>query len=122
MRAGMEARGLEVVPDVFDDRRRLGRQRHGRARHEAVDVVDPEADAFQMKRSDRAFERFGFVEERFQLTGARRIGAQQRDEIAETALRRLAAVGAQDLIIVECRTWKRDARASSHPTSVRRAG
>ena len=103
MRAGVEPRRFEMMPYVRDDRGCLNRQRDWRVRHLAIDVIDPEPDPFEVERSDRPGEGLGFFDERLQLIGMRAIGAQECDEIGETALRRLAAVRGHVGTIVECR-------------------
>ncbi len=92
MRSRVEACGFQVPTYVRDDRRGLGGQRDGRACDEPVDVVDPEPDPFQMEGSDRAFERFPLFEQGSELRVPRRVGAQQRQQVVEAALRRLAVI------------------------------
>jgi hypothetical protein len=88
----MEACGLEMTADVHHDRRRLSRKRNCRMAHVPIDVVDSEADPFEMKRRDRAREGLGFLEERRKLSRMRRVGAQESEEVGKTVLRRLTAV------------------------------
>ena len=103
MRSRVEAGRFEMTPHVCHDGGRLSRQRDGRVSHLTVDVVDPEPDAFQVKRADGAVECFRLGDERLELLGVRVIGAKQRDEMGEAALRRLTAVHGHVGPIVECR-------------------
>ena len=64
MRPGVEARGFQVFAHVGDDRGRFVRQRDRRMLDDPIDVVDAEADPFQVERGDGAVERFGFLESR----------------------------------------------------------
>jgi len=104
--------------------------------HLPVDVVDAEANAFEVKRSDCAVERLGLFQERFELSGVRRISAQERDQVGEALLRRVTAVSGHVGTIVECRgrscastspgrdrvnAWIEDARVSSPRISAKKA-
>ena len=71
---------------------RFFRQRHGTLRDETIDVVHPEADAFEMERADRARQRFGFGREtREMIVGRKR--AYQVDQVGRAALGRLTIFG-----------------------------
>ena len=99
MGARVEARGLEVLPHVGDDRRGLGRQRRGRVLDHPIDVVDPESDAFHVECGDGTVERFRFFDQARQLIAAR-IGAQHGQQLVEAALRRVAVFGGHSAMIV----------------------
>jgi len=88
----VEAGRFEVAADVGDDGRRVARERDRRVRHHPIDVVDAEADAFEVEGGDGAGERFGFLDqvaERLLL----RNPLQDGKEIVDAALGRLAFVG-----------------------------
>ena len=93
MRSRVEPGVLEVTADIGHDLQRLGRQRHRRVLHDAIDVVDPEADALEMKRRDRPIERLGFFDEPRELVLVGRHPADDGEEIVEAPLRGLPFFG-----------------------------
>ena len=108
---------FQMVAHVGHDGSRFSGERHRRMRDQAVDVIDAEADSFQVKRADGAVERLGFLDQGSERPGVRRVSAQECEEIGEAALGRLAAIGGHDRIIVECMpAWKKDERVSTPPT------
>jgi hypothetical protein len=121
MGARVEPCRLEEALDIRDDLMSLRREGDRRMGDVPIDVVNAEPDALEMKRRDGAVEGFGLFDEGLQLTGVRVIGAEERDEIGQAALRRLTAVGGHVDIIVECRTWNEDARGSSRRISAKKA-
>ena len=97
----VEACRFQVTMHVGDDRVGVGGQRDRRMAHDAIDVVHPEPDAFEVERGDGSQERLCFLNEARKLILVRRQSAQQRDEIGEAALRRLAFVGGHDAMILD---------------------
>lgn len=95
----MEPRRFQVPAGVGDERGGFRWQRHGRMRHDAVDVVDPEADPLEMKGGDRPDERLGLVDQGRQLIPAWRC-LEQREQIVEAGLCRLSFVDGHGSMIV----------------------
>ncbi len=62
-------------------------------RDETIDVVDAEANAFEVKRRDGAVEGLGLAQEGLELSRVRRVGTQKPNQFGESVLRRLTAVG-----------------------------
>lgn len=77
--------------DVGDGRGNLDRERYGTVSRHAVDVVHPEANAFQMKGSNRAAEAFCLFHQRPEM-GMWRQTAHQLDEVLHAMLGRLTGV------------------------------
>jgi Chlorite dismutase len=100
MRSRVEAGGLQVAPHVGDDVGGGGRERDRRMLHEPIDVIDPEADPFQVEGADRPLERFGFFEQPGQLLFLRGHAADDGQEIGEAPLCGLAVFGRHDPAIV----------------------
>lgn len=96
----MEARGFEVLADVGDDRGGLLRQRHRRMLHQPIDVINPEANPFEVEGGNRALERLGFLEQPGQLILLGRHAADDGEEIGEAVLGRLAVFVGHDPTIV----------------------
>ena len=88
----VKTRRFQVFPHVGDDGDRFDRQRNRRMLHEPVDVVDSEADPFEVERGDGAAERLGLFEEPGQLV----VPADNGQEVVEAGLRRLAVFSGHD--------------------------
>src|SRR5687768_4045195 len=99
MRPGVESGRFEVLPHVRHDPEGLGGQRRRRMLHDAVDIVDPEPDPFQVEGGDCPAERFRFLDQADELV-ARGCPADDGQQVVEAVLRRLAIVGGHDATIV----------------------
>ena len=95
MRARVEARRLQVVPHVGDDRRRFRREGDGRVQDQPVDVVDPKANTFQVEGADGSVERLGLLDETREPILLRRC-LQQRQKIGDAGLCGLTVVCGHD--------------------------
>jgi len=92
MRSRVEAGGFEVGVHVGDGGRRVLRERHRAVRDEPIDVVHPEANAFEMERTDRAIQR-GYLVEQSRRIVVRRQRADDRREVGQPFLSGLTMVG-----------------------------
>ena len=70
MRPGVEAGRFEVPPGFFEQCSSPRRQLGGMLPQQAIDVVDPESDAFHVKGADRARQRFALRQDGFGLRPA----------------------------------------------------
>ena len=85
MRAGVEARRLELPPDVGKRLPRCLRERESPFLQQAIDVIGTKADPFHMERRHRPLERVAFLEQSAPAV-AGRLRLDVRDEVPDPGL------------------------------------
>ncbi len=94
VRTRMKARGFKVATHLFQQRGGLAGERRRLSCQVSIDVEDPEANAFHVKRGHGALERFALGDDRRRGFAAARL--QQREQLADPRLCGLAVIESHD--------------------------
>lgn len=92
MRSSVEPRRFELMSDVGERSPRCIAEGNVAASDEPIDVEHSEPDALHVKRSNREFQRFAFLEDGV-LRRAWRLALQMRDQNLQTVFGGFAVIG-----------------------------
>ena len=111
MRAGVEPGSFELVTSIREERGDLSGQFDGAASQQTIDVEHPESNRLEVKRRDRALERFQLLDERPGgiLHGS---GTKEIDEGPDVSAGRFSMIACGHDEIENCRLSIADCRLS----------